>query len=406
MFDAVVRANLLVTPEGPCSLENCRTKETRSAAVAISGGRIERVDEWDRIKALDAKVVLDYSDYLMTPGLVDAHTHLIYSGNRGRELKWKLEGLDYKEIAERGGGIFSTTRSTREADASALLELARKRCASSMASGVTTLEVKTGYGLTYQDEVKLLYVLSVLKSSLRARLIRSVLAAHAMPPEFPGGREGYINSVVMKLSEYAAKTGLAEFVDVFCEPGYFSISETRNILSHASNLGLGLKVHADEFVRSGGAGLAAELGATSADHLGKASRSDLELMARKGVTAVLLPMLFHYAMLDPPNLEKYRGIGLRVALASDFNPNSPNDSMIVTMNHACYNMRMLPDEALCGATTNAASALGLHDVGAIRTGWRADLAVFDVDDQNDLITRCGRSPLVFSMCEGLPILRE
>jgi imidazolonepropionase len=405
--DYLIRANRLVTPQRPTTLGGDQTlRKIEEGGLAIKGHRIVKVGRWDELKGFDAHATLDFSDYLVTPGLIDPHTHLVFAGNRSKELLWKLEGLGYKEIASRGGGINLTVRETRSASEEELFFTAMKRYRAVLKSGVTTLEAKTGYGLSVESELRLLAVLNALKKQADIRVIRTLLSAHALPDEFVGKSKEYIRQVVFKTIDSASEEDAADFVDVFCEPGYFSTDETREILRYASLKGFGLKVHADEFENSGGAELAAELGVCSADHLGRASREGLVEMGRKGVVAVLLPLLFHATFLEAVNVSRFRGLGLTVALGTDFNPNCPIDSQLVAMNHACYRMRMRPDEALCASTVNAAKAVGLKDVGILEPGRCADIAVFDVEDEIDLVTRAGKSPLVMSMSRGQPVLND
>jgi imidazolonepropionase len=407
IVDYLIRANRLVTPQKPTALGGDQMlKRIEEGGIAIKGDRIVGVGRWEELKGFDAHAALDFSDYLVTPGLVDPHTHLVFAGNRSKELLWKLEGLSYKEIANRGGGINLTVRETRNASEEELFFKVMKRYRAVLKSGVTTLEAKTGYGLSVESELRLLAILNALKKRADIRVIRTLLSAHALPDEYLGKSQEYIKQVVFKTIDSASEMGAADFVDVFCEPGYFSVDETREILEYASKKGFGLKMHADEFENSGGAELAAELGVCSADHLGQASQEGLVKMSRKGVVAVVLPLLFHATFLEAVNVSRFRGLGLTVALGTDFNPNCPIDSQLVAMNHACYRMRMRPDESLCASTVNAARAVGLKDVGVLEPGQCADIAVFDAEDEIDLVTRAGKSPLVMSMSRGQPVLND
>lgn len=405
IVDYLFKCGRLVTPRGACALEERSPLIVGERfGLAVSGGRVVGVGAWEEVsKRFEPRAVLDFSDYTVTPGLVDPHTHLLYSGSRSEEVLWKLEGLGYREIAARGGGIMKTVRQTRSATDEEILAASAKRVRALLGSGVTTFEVKTGYGLSYESELRLLGLISTLRSRVGARVVATLLSAHAVPEEFGGRVSDYVEQVVFRTIDYAAATRSADFVDVFCEPGYFDLEESRRILVYAKGKGMRVKLHADEFQDSGGAKLAAEVGATSADHLAYASREGLESMAAAGVVAVVLPLLYHYSMMRPPTAERFAVDGLVVGLGTDLNPNCQVDSMIAVMNHAVYSLRFRPEAALCAATVNAARALGLADVGCLAPGYSADVAVFDVDGVADLVSRLGRSPLVFSMCMGRPI---
>jgi imidazolonepropionase len=409
IVDYLLKCGKLVTPTGPASLLEAKSavRVEEHCGVAVGGGVIVDVGDWRTLARLhEPRGVLDFSDYCVFPGLVDPHTHLLYYGDRSDELAWKLEGLSYTEIAARGGGIARTVGATRSASDDDILAASAKRVRGLLGSGVTTLEVKTGYGLSFESEARLLSLISSLKARVDVRLVSTLLSAHSVPQEYGGDAQRYIDQVVLRTIDYASANGLADFVDVFCEPGYFTIDEARRILLYAKQRGLKIRLHADEFQEGGGAALAAELGATSADHLAQASPYGLARMAEAGVVAVVLPLLFHYSMMSAPRADKFRVKGLLVGLGTDLNPNCQADSMIAAMNHAVYSLRFKPEEALCAATVNSSRALGLHNVGCLASGYSADVAVYDVDNLCDLVSRLGRSPLVFSMCRGKPIRNE
>ncbi|MEM0121122.1 MAG: imidazolonepropionase [Thermoprotei archaeon] len=408
IVDYLLKCGRLITPQAPCELGAGATLlRAEDWGLAVVGGRIVDVGEWSRLSGVhEPRAVINFSDYTVLPGLVDPHTHLLYYGNRSDELALKLEGLSYSEIAARGGGIMKTVKWTRSASDEELLAVSAKRVRGLLNSGVTTLEVKSGYGLSYESEVRLLSLINTLKERVEARVLSTLLSAHAPPEEYDGRVAEYVEQVVFKTVDYASTTGLADFVDVFCEPGYFSVYESRRILEYAKTKGMKVRLHADEFQDSGGASLAADVGALSADHLAQANPQGLARMAERGVVAVILPLLFHYSMMKPPHADKFRVRGLVVGLGTDLNPNCQADSMIVAMNHAVYSMRFTPSEALCAASVNSAKALGLGDVGCLNHGYSADISVYDVEDEADLVSRLGRSPLVFSMCRGRPIRNE
>lgn len=400
MMDLLIRGRM-VTPTGLTKAgEPQRLLRIEDGCAAIRSGRIIRRGSWSRLKALDAKKVVNCSDFLVTPGLIDPHTHLIYSGTRSGEVYMKLRGMSYQEISRQGGGIMKTVRDTRKSTEEELVVTGLRRIDSVLKCGVTTIEAKTGYGLNFEDEMMLLRVINSLRKRSPVRVIRTLLSAHAYPEDYPGTKESYIKDVVLRTVDRAASQSLADFVDVFCEPGYFDLAESRMILEYAKKKGLGIKLHADEFRSSGGAKLAAELRAASADHLGMAKSEHLERMGKSGVVAVVLPLLFHCTFSRPPDAEKFRNKSLAVAFGTDFNPNCPIDSILTAMNHAVYSMRFTPEEALCGATVNAAQALLLGRTGAIREGYSADIAVFDATDEAELVSKAGFPPLVMSFREG------
>ncbi|PSN86088.1 imidazolonepropionase [Candidatus Marsarchaeota G1 archaeon BE_D] len=396
--DCLVRGRV-VSPLKPLTLgQKAEVLRIEDGCVAIVGERIMDVGEWQTLKTLDAPTVLDFSGCVVTPGLIDPHTHALFAGNRSHELLLKLQGLGYKEIAKRGGGIRSTVKATRQASFEELVHTTLKRVHAFSKSGVTTVEIKTGYALNVEGEITLLQALKEVEKKSKVRVLKTLLSAHAIPEEYEGRAWDYVKHVVLKTIDYACLNSLAQFVDVFCEPGYFDTQQAKTILEYALSKGLKAKMHADEFEDSGGAKLAAELSLVSADHLESASSEGLSEMARRGVCAVVLPFTFHCSMLPPQKISKYAG--LCVALGTDYNPNCTMDSLTSAMNYAVYEMGMQPIEALCAVTVNAARALALEDVGVLKSGYRADLAVFDVEDEVELVTRGGNSPLLFSMCNG------
>jgi imidazolonepropionase len=400
MIDMLIRGRI-VTPTGATRAgEAQRLRKIGDGCIAIDGGTIARIGSWSRLKALDAKKVVNCSDFLVTPGLIDPHTHLVYAGTRSDEVRMKVRGMSYQEISQQGGGIMKTVRDTRKSTKEELVKIGLKRIDNALRSGVTTVEIKTGYALTFEGELMLLGVINSLRKRSPVRVVRTLLSAHAYPDDYPGTKERYIKEVVLKTVDLAASQSLADFVDVFCEPGYFDLVETRAILEYAKGKGLGIKLHADEFKRSGGAKLAAELGAASADHLGVAKAEHLERMGKKGIVAVVLPLLFHCTFSRPPAAEKFRNKSLPVAFGTDCNPNCPIDSVLTSMNHAVYSMKFTPEEALCGSTVNAAKALLLQRTGVLAEGYDADVAVFDASDEAELVSKAGVPPLVMSFRGG------
>ncbi|MDX1493674.1 MAG: imidazolonepropionase [Longimicrobiales bacterium] len=342
----------------------------------------------------DPDRVVDLQGGWATPGLIDAHTHLVFGGNRADEFARRLAGATYEEIAREGGGILSTVRATRSADQEALQTSGRRRLATLVDHGVTTVEIKSGYGLDVATELRMLSVARALGEEAGVSVATTLLAAHALPPEFAGDREGYLELVCQELIPEAASTGLADMADAFCESIAFSVAECRRVLEAAAEHGLGLRLHADQLEDGGGAALAAEVGARSADHLEFASPEGVAAMAEAGTTAVLLPGAYHVLRQDtPPPLQALRDAGVPMAVATDLNPGtSPVVSPLVALGMGCTHFRLTPEEALAGMTRLAAPVLGLADRGCLEEGLRADIACWDVEDPAELAYWIGANP--------------
>ncbi|HEY0502291.1 MAG TPA: imidazolonepropionase [Lysobacter sp.] len=320
-----------------------------------------------------------HADGWITPGLVDCHTHLVFAGDRAREFELRLEGATYEEIARAGGGILSTVRATRDADEDALLAQSLPRARALLADGATTLEIKSGYGLDLDNERKMLRVARRIGESLGVGVRTTYLAAHALPPEFAGRADDYIDAVIAWLPQLHAE-GLVDAIDAFCEGIGFSPAQTRRVFEAARALGLPVKLHADQLSDLGGAALAAEFGGLSADHVEHTSLDGVRAMAAHGTVAVLLPGAFHVLRETRlPPLAAFREHGVSMAVATDCNPGtSPLLSLRQAMQLACTHFKLTPEEALRGATVNAARALGLHDRGVLRVGARADFVHWQV----------------------------
>jgi imidazolonepropionase len=346
----------------------------------------------------------------LVPGFVDAHTHLLFAGDRARELPWKAEGLSYGEIARRGGGIYATVRATRRASDAQLLEEASGRISRMAAWGTTSFEVKSGYALDHAGELRLLRLVPRLAARTGVRLVPTFLGAHAVPPEFLGRSGSYVDRIVRTTLPAVARARLARFCDVFCEPGFFTVPESERILRAARTLGLGLKVHADEFVLSGGARLAARLGATSAEHLLATPAADRERLAHAGVIAVLLPVTA--ASATPPRRAPARELvdaGVPVALGTDCSPNTWVEGMPGVLAAAVHGGRLSPAEAITAATVNAACASDLADAGSLRAGASADFSVFPIPSADRLGYRFDVRPsLVYRQGKPVspPVLRQ
>ncbi|MGP2493589.1 imidazolonepropionase [Mesorhizobium sp. PUT5] len=366
------------------------------ASIAIEGDRIAWL-------GADADLPASYGNApsrnlegrLVTPGLIDCHTHIVYGGDRAREFEMRLEGAGYEEIARAGGGILSSVRNTREASEEELLSLALPRVDTLLAEGVTTLEIKSGYGLDIASELKMLRVARRIGELRPVHVVTTWLAAHALPPEFKDDRAGYIDRVVIAGMDQGHAEGLIDAVDGFCEGIAFSVEEMARIFAHARKLALPVKLHAEQLSDLHGAAMAAEHGALSADHLEYLGADGIAAMAKAGTVAVLLPGAF-YTLRETqyPPLQALRDAGVPIALATDSNPGtSPLTSLLLTMNMGATLFRMTPAECLRGVTRNAARALGLADRGVIAPGARADLAIWDIAHPAELSYRIGFNPL-------------
>lgn len=328
--------------------------------------------------AEQAREVIEASGWI-TPGLVDCHTHLVFAGDRAREFEMRLQGASYEEIARSGGGIVSSVRAVRESVEDDLFAQSVARARALVADGATTLEIKSGYGLDLENERKMLRVARRIGTELGITVRTTYLAAHALPPEFAGRPDAYIDAVIEWLPVLHAE-GLVDAVDAFCEGIGFSPAQTRRVFEAARALGLPVKLHADQLSDLGGAGLVAEFGGLSADHVEHSSLDGVRAMAEAGAVAVLLPGAFHVLRETKlPPIDAFREHGVRMALATDCNPGtSPLQSMRQAMQLACTHFRLTPEEALRGATVHAAQALGLPDRGVLRTGARADFVLWDI----------------------------
>jgi imidazolonepropionase len=363
-------------------------------ALLVEGARIAWVGPESALPAsaaVDAEH--DLGGALVTPGLVDAHTHLVYGGQRAREFELRLEGASYEAIARAGGGIRSTVAATRAASEDALFRHARRRAEALLREGVTTLEVKSGYGLEFDTEARMLRVARRLGAELPLTVKTTCLAAHALPPEYEGRADAYIDAVCDWLAPLHAQ-GLVDAVDAFCDSIGFTREQTRRVFEAARSLALPVKLHAEQLSDQGGAQLAAEFGALSCDHLEHLSPQGIAAMARAGTVAVLLPGAFYFLRETKlPPVQALREARVPIAIASDHNPgSSPALSLLLMLNMACTLFRLTPEEALRGATVNGARALGLADRGVLRRGLRADFAVWDLEQPNELAYWFGADP--------------
>ena len=374
-------------------------------AIAVADGRIQFVGgRGDLPRKFAAFPHIDLEGRLVTPALIDCHTHLVHGGSRAREFEMRLEGASYAEIAAAGGGIMSTVRATRAASEDHLMIGALARLDALLAEGAGTVEVKSGYGLDLETELKMLRVARDLARRRKVRIRTTFLGAHALPPEFAGRPDDYIDFLCREVLPAAHAEGLVDAVDAFCEGIAFSVEQTRRMFEAATALGLPVKIHAEQLSNLGGAALAAHFDALSADHIEYLDEAGVAAMARAGTVATLLPGAF-YCLRETqmPPVGRLKGAGVPIALSTDCNPGtSPLTSLLLVMNMGCTLFRLTPAEALAGVTTNAARALGLGDeTGSIAVGKSADLAVFDVEDPAELSYRVGFNPLRARFIEGV-----
>jgi len=365
-------------------------------AVAIEGDRIIWAGPEAALPAqLARRDALDLEGRLVTPGLVDCHTHIVHGGNRAQEFEMRLEGASYEEIARAGGGIVSTVAATRASTEDQLLADALPRVDALIAEGVTTLEVKSGYGLDLEAELAMLRAARRIAEVRPVRVRTSFLGAHAVPGDYAGRPDAYIDEVCLPALNAAHDRGLADAVDGFCEGIAFDTAQIARVFERARHLGLPVKLHAEQLSNTGGTRLAAKFGALSADHLEHATDADAAAMAGAGCVAVILPGAF-YTLRETrsPPIAAFRAHGVPMAVATDCNPgSSPLSSILLAMNMVATLFRMTPDECLAGVTRHAARALGLDDAGVLRAGARADLAIWNVDHPAELSYRIGFNPL-------------
>ncbi len=390
----ILNAAQLVTPG-----KGWKLKVIKDGAVAVKGEKIAALGKTDDVLPLVKKTtgltVIDAAGKVVCPGYVDPHTHLVYAGSRAEEFALRLQGMPYMEIAKRGGGINSTVKATRKASVEDLAGFARERLARMLGWGTTTAEVKTGYGLSTSSEMKMLQAIRLAADSQPVELVPTFMGAHEVPPDYRERHQDYVDLVVDKMIPAAAKTSLAEFCDVFTETGVFSIEESRRILLKAKQMGMLPKVHADEITPLGGAELAAEVGAVSADHLVYVSDSGIAAMKQTGVVPVLLPGTSFFLDSKYAPARKMIEHGLPVALATDHNPGTCTiEGMPVIIGLACLKLKMTPEEALIAATLNAAKAIRRDKlVGTLEPGKQADILILKVPDYREIPYHFGTNPV-------------
>ena len=364
--------------------------------IAAADGRIVYAGPAADAPTLDAPVRIDCAGRWITPGLIDCHTHLVYGGNRAHEFEQRLAGASYEEIARSGGGIVSTVQATRRATTAELVAAALPRLDALISEGVTTLEIKSGYGLELETERRQLEAARRLGDERAISVRTTFLGAHAVPPEMAGNKSGYIDTACNDMLPVIAAEGLADMVDAFCEGIAFSVADTARVFSKARALNLPLRLHADQLSNLHGAALAARFGALSADHLEYADEDGVLAMALAGTVAVVLPGAFYFIREQQlPPIDAMRRHGVPIAIATDCNPGtSPLTSLLLAMNMAATLFRLTVDECIAGVTRNAARALGLFDqTGSLDAGKFSDLAIWDVERPAELVYRMGFNPL-------------
>lgn len=378
--------------------------QTRSHCyISMAHGKIIDIGAMQHCPTAEFTDVIDCQNRLVTPGLIDSHTHLVFAGNRAKEFEQRLTGVPYETIAKQGGGILATVNATRAATEAELVELALKRLSALTADGVTTIEIKSGYGLTLEDELKMLRAAKQLEQRANIKVSTTLLAAHAVPPEYKGDADSYIRYVCDEIIPAAVDAKLVDAVDVFCEGIGFNLAQTKTVFATALSFGLCIKGHTEQLSNLGGSELAAKMGATSVDHIEYLDEQGVKALAEHGTVATLLPGAFYFLReTQLPPIELLRQHNVPMALATDFNPGtSPIASLTMMMNMGCTLFRLTPEEALRGVTCYAARALGLQDYrGQIKVGYEADLAIWDIDHPAQLAYEVGTPRLHARILNG------
>jgi len=392
MLDLLIKSANLATPLGdkPKKGEDFGSILIENDTnIGICDGKIAYIGRENR----EAAKILDAGGNLVTPGLVDCHTHLVFGGSRQNELELKLSGHDYLEILAAGGGILSTVESTRAADFDELYNKSAKFLDDMLRHGTTTVESKSGYGLNLETELKQLKVAHKLQNEHASDVVSTFMGAHAIPKEYKENPDAYVDLIINEMIPSVAKSGLAKYCDIFCEAGVFNSEQSKKILSAAKDSGMGIKIHANEINNLGGALLAAELGAISAEHLIASNHDDMEALSKSGTIAVLLPTTSFYLGKDFAPAKEMAEKGIALAIASDFNPgSSPNYNLQLSMTLACLKYRLNPSQVLTAVTLNAACAIDLgNSKGTAEIGKDADLVIWDCPDLNYLLYRFGNN---------------
>ncbi|MFB2538399.1 MULTISPECIES: imidazolonepropionase [unclassified Acinetobacter] len=378
------------------------------AAMAIQDGKIVWLGKTVNLPKHTADNVIDVTGQWLTPALIDCHTHLVYAGNRSNEFEMRLNGVSYEEVARQGGGIVSTVKATREASFDELYQASVPRLKDLISQGVTTIEIKSGYGLDLDSERKMLAVAKKLGEDFGITVRKTYLAAHATPPEYKGQNDAYIDKVCEWLPILHAE-GLVDAVDAFCENIAFNLEQVSKVFNVAKSLGLPVKLHAEQLSDMGGSGLVASFDGLSADHIEYLSMKDIDKMAKSGTVGVLLPTAF-YTLRETklPPIQAMRDAGVNMAVSTDCNPGtSPSTSLLLAMNMACTLFRLTPEESLAGTTLHAAQALGLSEhKGKIAVGYDADIALWNITRPADLCYLIGQSVLAQVWHQGQVVLKN
>ncbi|SET71595.1 imidazolonepropionase [Thalassotalea agarivorans] len=382
-----------------------------NGAIAISDGKIVWLGEASKLPNYPQEQVdvIDGGGRWVTPGLIDCHTHLVFGGSRANEFEMRLNGASYEEIANAGGGIVSTVAATRQASKEELLAGAQQRLSALMSQGVSTVEIKSGYGLDIETELKMLAVAQTLADSNPVTIQKTFLGAHALPKEYSGDADGYIDLVCNEMMPKVAEQGLADAVDVFCEGVGFNLAQTQRVFDAATKLSLPIKIHAEQLSNLGGTELAASYQALSSDHVEFLDEQGVKAMASSGTTAVLLPGAFYFLReTQLPPIELLRKHGVSMAVATDTNPgSSPLCNLQLMLNMACTLFRLTPLEAIKGVTINAAKALGLSNVkGQLKVGMDADIAIWNIEQPASLCYQFGVNPLHTLIVNGQQVVEN
>lgn len=412
MKAALINIGLLASPKGSKALGGLGQSSVTSiknASVLMEDGVITQVKQGElTAQELAGCEVIDAQGRLVTPGLVDAHTHLVFGGWRAHELEQKLKGVPYLDILKAGGGILSTVKETRESSQEDLVKKAQLALAEMLSLGTTTCEAKSGYGLNLADEIKQLRAARELNAIQPVEVVSTLMAAHALPPEYQQDRRGFLDLIKQEILPKVTEENLAEFCDVFCEEGVFTVEESKELLLFAQQMGLKSKIHADEIMPIGGSELAGELQAVSAEHLIAIRESGIKALRQGGTIACLLPATSFY--LDKPFAPARQMIneGVPVAVATDFNPGScPSLNLQLCMNLACYKYKMQPEEVLCAVTLNAAAAINRADrIGTVEQGKQADLVIWDAPDLAQLCYRFGSNLVATVIKKGQVVVNR
>jgi imidazolonepropionase len=388
------QADILAIPDGAIAIDKGVIVQIGTSDQILSQHRSERLIEATRRTAL--------------PGLIDPHTHLVFAGYRDREFEMKLAGKTYMEILAAGRGILSTVAETRKTGKQRLTDICRERARSLLLHGTTTIEAKSGYGLSTQEEIKCLQVAGALDKTGPFHVVPTFLGAHAIPQEYQGRTDDYVNLIIKEMVPSIAKRKLARFCDVFCERGVFTVEQTRRILEAAQQMGLGAKIHADEFADTGGALFAAKISAVSADHLLYSSDEGIREMASRGIVGVLLPAASLTLMMGKyANARKMIEYGVPVALGTDLSPSCMLESQQMSIALACYCMRMTPAEAIVAATINAAHAIGeASRIGSLEPGKKADIVVVDAPNHRFLGYKFGVNLVETVIKDGKVVVQD